>query len=248
MSIRTLLEKIEARTKTGVLLRVLPGGAGAEPEAAAPDKPEVDLVPDKAPKGKAMRVGDTVEVNGMRIHRYDPSLEVTDLSNAGKRGKLVRRFSLYDYDMMRDAEEAVEHLVASIAGARNFEAALSLAKYAVQEATRVGQPLRIEERSLRGVDVKPAQGAPGAEIKIDTPTFELRASAVDFHVFERRPDKDPDTDNIIPPHWGAKKAAIRDFYTWVRTNEAEIRKMTFRELGKALSDADLAYHRYATLD
>jgi hypothetical protein len=257
--LRALLERLEAQTKTGVTLRVLPGGLGQpEPAPAAPTaEPEQAVVDFGAPGARVaydpLKVGETREVNGMRIHRWASSYTVLELANAGKRGKKVRSFGFdvpFSMRRGRDAsiEEAFARMVDAICTAKSYDVALGIAKNAAKAAAAADVDMKVWENTERGVDVKPPAGAPGAEIAIDTPTFELRASATDFHVFERRPDHDPDTDNIIPPYWGAKKKAILDFYAWVKANQAEVKKMTFRELGKALADANMAYHRYATLD
>lgn len=246
MRLRDIIERIEARTRTGVMLRVLPGGAGAaEPEPEPEDPGDLDLA-GGAREGKALRIGDTVEVNGLRLHRYDGSIEVVELANAGKRGKIVRNLDIIFH--MRLDREAEEHFVAALVLAKGYDVALKLAQYAQGQAKAAGMDMGVHERPMRGVDVKPGAVAAGAEIKVEVPTFKLRASAVDFSVREYRLDGDQDTDAIIPPVGGAKKTAIKAFYAWVQASQAAIRKMDFRELGRAMADADLAYNRYSTMD
>ena len=65
---RTLLERIEAKTKTGITLRVLSGGQDptAAHSAAVPANPKYyDIDPNVG-----IPVGKTVERDGLRLHRF----------------------------------------------------------------------------------------------------------------------------------------------------------------------------------
>jgi hypothetical protein len=248
--LRALIERLEAQTKTGVTLRVLPGGMGtgkAEPE------PEVDFGAGPARADvEPLQVGKTIEVHGMRIHRWADSYTVTELANAGKRGKVVREFSFdVPFSMRRGNDEVIEaafsRLVDNICGAKTYDVALATIKHATQAAAEVGVTLGFHERTAKGIEVDAPEGGKGAKIKISTDEFELEASARDFHVFQHAQGLE-DTDNVMPPSYGAKKTAIAQFYAWVAANQDKIRRWGYRELRKAMADADLAYHTYSTYD
>lgn len=200
-------------------------------------------------------VGDTVEKNGLRVHRYRGSLEVTDLANAGKRGKVVSRFTLYDIDLLGGADDAkakiveqnVEKLISSLADGRiNFEQAKKWAFIIMEDAKTKGiHGPKVEERKLRGVDVPPAESSGRGAIKLDTPNFSLEASPLDFSV---RDKKDTANYPAMMPASEAKRTSARKFYDWLTVNRDVVKSMTFNALQNALSDAGIRYHSWSTMD
>ncbi len=257
---RSLLERLEVKTKTGVTLRVLSGGQEPEPDVAAASQgaepPSSSKQSEYGYVGTSVGipVGETVERDGLRFHRYASSLRVTDITNAGKRGKSCPEFALFNLDYgVKDAKQiaAVEAALKDIAKAKTYEQAVAIARGVAAKDSQRGMAFAsIEERQLRGVDVPPAEGGKGSAIKIETPTFTLKAETTDFSVNEKpRPGTDgQDTTAIIPPVRGAKKTAIAAFYRWVKDNEWRIKRMTFRELASAMTKADLDFHQFSMLD
>jgi hypothetical protein len=250
---RQLLERLEAQTRTGVTLRVLPGGKDptAQAAAAAAAPKAMAAVVAQAERGHISRlagvpVGDTLERGPLRLHRYESALRVTDLTNAGKRGKPCPEFALYnlDFPVGVPTAEAVDAALKAIAKAGTYAKAVAIAREAAAAAKATGERVDIEENTLRGVDVEPAAGASGGKVVIKTPTFELEASGTGFSVSDARMDG----ENIIPPVGGAKKTAIKAFYAWVQAHRAEIAKMDYRALRSALTKAGLEFHQYSTMD
>jgi hypothetical protein len=260
-SVRQLIERLEAQTKTGVTLRVLPGGVGA---AGAPEPhPQPERVPQPEPgkreerrelRDVGLQIGSTVERLPLRMHRFATAVRVTDLTNAGKRGKQVDEFALYNLDYSYTEAEAVvlEKAIAGIAKARTYAQALQIAKEAVRDVEKLGggfksHTVNVEESRYRGIDVEPPEGATGAKIRIDAPEFELEASPVTFSVRQKAKGLE-DTTNHIPPVHGAKKTAIARFYAWAQANQAKIKGWSYRDLMKAMAEADLDYHSFSTYD
>lgn len=258
-----LLERLEAQTKTGVTLRVLPGGMDPTQRKIAPTMAAAKSAPPAvkqhadADKGRELRgigvgIGDTEEHDGLRFHRYSSALRVTDLANAGKRGKSVPEFALYnlDYTFGDKAADELENALEAIAKAKTYAQALQIAKKVVEfvhaDGSRYGSSLNIEERPLRGVDVDPPEGASGAKIEIDTPHFSLSVDARGFSVH----DKD-DRNNepcIITPVRGAKQTAVKAFRSWVEANRDRLQSLTFDKLVSALHDAGVNYHYFCAMD
>lgn len=154
---RQLLERLETTTKTGVTLRVLSGGKDpkgqtvatppatpaspaqgmaaviqgatqqALPKATAPERFYVD-------QNAGVPMAQTVERNGMRLHRFMTNLHVLDLANAGKRGKTVSSFTLSGFDPRNDgfaSAKAVAILEAglkAIAKAKGYAQAVQIAR------------------------------------------------------------------------------------------------------------------------
>jgi hypothetical protein len=257
---RAILERLEVKTKTGVTLRVLSGGQEPEPDVAAASQgaePPSSSKPSEygyVGTSVGVPVGETVERDGLRFHRYASSLRVTDITNAGKRGKSCPEFALFNLDYgVKDAKQiaAVEDALKAIAKAKTYAQAVALARGVAAKDSQRGMAFAsVEERQLRGVDVEPASDSTGRTIKIETPTFTLAAGATDFSVSEKvRPGHGgDDTRMIIPPVGGAKKTAITVFRSWVKQNLNDIKRMTFRELSKAMADAGLNYHSFSTMD
>ena len=75
-------------------------------------------------------VGKTYESDAkkLRIHRYRGSLQITDLTNAGKRGKRVSQTSVYDLDMFRDAETIKDwdRMIDNLPSAPSYAAVLKI--------------------------------------------------------------------------------------------------------------------------
>lgn len=235
---RALLERLEAQTKTGITLHVLPGGVGGR---------EADLEP-PAQRSSGVRallpIGSTVEHGGMRIHRFAPSVEVTDLANAGKRGKRVEQFSLYR-ESARGSDNDLDPVVNELMGARSFAQALAIAKaWAGKQGDQIGY--RMQQSTARGVDVEGPAGTENAKISIETPEFSLEATQREFSVSDKR-----DRNNepcIIMPSSGPKATAAKAFYQWVRAHQEEIRGMRFDALVRAVHDAGIKYHYFCAMD
>lgn len=95
-----------------------------------------------------MQIGTTREINGMRIHLYHGALEVTDIRDAGKRGKSCARFNSSRWPHSGRLYDAAR----AVCAAPTFEAA--------REAVRsFDGELDTRDEQLRAVDVLPAADA-----------------------------------------------------------------------------------------
>ena len=118
--------------------------------------------------------GKTFEGPYLRFHAYSHSYQVEELVNAGKRGKVVDGFTLYDTDMIRDEE--IQTAVAQF-GFRlknmKYDAALAMAQELANRAAEQGWSYpKLHLTTKRGVDVMPA----GVKtIRIQTPFVDIEA-------------------------------------------------------------------------
>lgn len=218
-------------------------------------KPELrpHLLPLLASGKKAnapLQVGRTIlSDNGMlRIRRSRGSVEVTDLTNAGKRGKRCMEARLWDTDMIRDpeVERDLENLLAHLAEVPTYQAAVNRIRGFVTAVdmfhAEVGIAPKFDERELRGVDVTPGGFAP---IRIETQNFSLESDYNDFSV---RSNTDKyNLPTCIPASKGGK-GDIKVFYRWVTDNRAAIERMTYTELTQAMDAAGISYHSYCAMD
>lgn len=194
-------------------------------------------------------VGKTYESDEkkLRMHRYTGSLQITDLTNAGKRGKRVRQTSVYDLDAFRDAQviEDWDRMIDNLPKAPSYDAVIKIIRghvVSLEMFNPTSYVPKMEERELRGVDVAPASFAP---MKIETPEFELEAGYDSFSVMDKR-----DTNNLpacIPSSRGGK-GAVKQFFRWVTDNESRITRMTYNELTSAMLDEGLEFHSYCRMD
>lgn len=195
-------------------------------------------------------IGDDFENELIRVHRFASSIRVTDLTNAGKRGKTVDYFALYNLDFVKDEKirNLIDKFLVYLQRNANYAKVKAMADGIVQEGQRLyktgrlkGLGPKIEVMRAKGVDI-----APGGfkEIKIDTPDLVGYAGSEGFRVMERN---DPNETTIIAPSRGAK-TAIKNFYKWVMANDREIRSMTFSDVLRSLKKEGIDYHQYCAMD
>jgi hypothetical protein len=201
--------------------------------------------------GAPLQVGRTIlSDNGMlRIHRYESTVVVTDLTNAGKRGKRCMEARLWDTDMIRDPEVVsdMERILSTLADSPTYQAAANrLRGFVVSvemfSSGTVGIPPKFDERELRGVDVTPAGFAP---VEVETDEFSLRSDYNDFVIRDHK-DKN-NLPTCIPAAKGGKED-VKAFYRWVRDNESRLRSMTYRDVLRGMDAAGIRYHDYCAMD
>lgn len=187
---------------------------------------------------EALEVGKTFENEQWRIHRFRPSIRITELANAGKRGKKVREITLYDLDYAKDLplESMVLELVMHARRGASFDRMLQAAK----EMEELGAKLDVRE--LRGVDVIPGGFE---ELSIQGSGVLVEVGYNDFRVVNKADTFNEST--CIPAIKGGKKG-VPVFYRWVKDNQSKIRSMTFPEVLNAMKDLGVKYHQYCAMD
>lgn len=192
-----------------------------------------------------VQVGQTWENDKVRVHRFRPSYHIWDLTNAGKRGKKVRRLAFYDLDMIRDEKVKgnVEKFAKGIDKVKDYEQALKWVQIIIKDARNRGssQP-QMEEYQERGVDVAPGGFKPlrivgkGVRVDSDYDSFSVQNVA--------------DQNNLptcIPAIRGGKKD-IKVFYRWVKDNQEKIKQMDFQQVLKEMKKIGINYHQYCAMD
>jgi hypothetical protein len=206
----------------------------ASPKKATPKRASKKASPKKATPKRASSspwerlamnaIGQSVENDKWRAHRYAYHLNLIDLQNAGKRGKKVVEFMVDNpsvplaRELLRAAEKGVT--------------AAEMRKLAPKPQT--------SERQLRGVDVR----KPGMKV------IHAVGKGVVVHATPQSFSADADDINqmrMMPP-MNARKTAIKKFYEWAKANERKIQSMTWSDLTKALQKAGIEYHSYCGMD
>jgi len=189
----------------------------------------------------ALDVGRTWDNENWRVHRYADSIKVTDLTNAGKRGKKVQILSVVAKRYRGEGMAGMESLAMEFIMHAKRGASYARMKQVAEEATEAGIADLYEE-SDRGVDVAPGNFGP---ISIHGKHVYVEVGWKDFSVRDK-----VDQNNLptcIPAIKGGLKA-IPVFYRWVDENRAAIENMTFREVTKAMGDLGIQYHEYCAMD
>jgi hypothetical protein len=185
-------------------------------------------------------MGDTVEQGDVRIHRYRDLFMIWDLTNAGKRGKKVRRMAVQPtYSYKGDRQKWLESMSKAIEYYRTYDQIKSFFKDVLEDFP--GE-ISIDEDQERGVDVTPGGFMP---VKVNGKKVYVEVGYRDFEVRDL-----VDTNNLprcIPAIKGGKKA-IPVFYRWVKDNESKIKNMTFIEVLREMDKLDIPYHDYCAMD
>jgi len=192
-------------------------------------------------RGGKVEIGKTVEGKHVRVHRYRSAIRVTDLTDAGKRGKQVRQFALYDLDMTRDktVQQNVEKFAAGVEKA-TYDQALQWAHMIAKDSTqRGGGTVKVENKTIKAVDVMPAGFKP---FDITTPHVRIRS---DWEGFSIRDLGDKANE---PTCIQRGKKSIKQFYRWLKDNQSKIKSMTFRDFTQELKRNKIDFHQYCAMD
>jgi hypothetical protein len=186
-----------------------------------------------------LSIGHTFENEKWRVHRYAGSVVVTDLANAGKRGKKCREIVVYDIDWKRLPVSADSIAKTFVDLAKRNKSVKDMEK-AAQEFKDVGANMSV--RDQRGIDVKPG----GFEtLTIHGDNVFIEAEYDSFRVKNLQDKFNEPT--CIPAIKGGKKS-IPQFYRWVKDNQSKIKKMTFSEVLKGMDREGIKYHQFCAMD
>ena len=191
---------------------------------------------------KSLGRGETLERNDYRIHRFADSLRLTDLTNAGKRGKKVQQLWVTWWRGNMEEGPLLEHLqnwFEFATRARSYKAMAATIETGLSELASDGVSIESGYNTLRGVDVTPAGFS---DIEIHTADIYLKAEHNSFVV------KDMKDRANEPTCYARGKKSILVFYRWVKDNEQAIKRMTFREVLKGMEGAGVQYNQYCAMD
>lgn len=193
----------------------------------------------------ALDVGKTILSNNkmFRIHRYRDSVVITDLTNAGRRGKKCAELTFYSLDFLSpEAEGEIEDVLGDLAEMSSFSEVRASIVDLIFRLKKMGitRPA-IDMRELRGVDVVPAQFSP----------FTLRTDQVyvnsEWTSFTIKDLQDVNEETCIPASSGGKDS-VQVFYRWVQDNRVKIQNMSYAEILREMGAAGIAYRTYCAMD
>jgi hypothetical protein len=185
-----------------------------------------------------LRIGDTRESGALRIHRYRESLRLTDLTNAGKRGKSVRTICLHPSLRPSSPADALLELLdrvsESVLKHTTLDAALEALSHDLPDATQW-----LSARLERGVDVTPAGFL---VLTVRTSHIDVEADYASFRIRDL-------TDPLNEPttiHSGRKGSMA--FYRWVSAVADDLHEVRYSEVLRHLRRLDIPHHSYCAID
>lgn len=186
-------------------------------------------------------VGATHENGTVRIHRFMDTIVVEDITNAGKRGKKVRKMAIIPTHHIKgpDRQGFIDRVTKMIEDYGRYEQIQGRLKDYLSDYP---DDLDIHESEERGVDVMPGGFQ---EITVRGEHVMVNVEYKDFLV--KNLDDSANEPTCIPAISGGIKA-IPVFYRWVKDNQEKIKKMTFREVLQAMSALDVKYHEFCAID
>jgi hypothetical protein len=194
--------------------------------------------------GKEIGIGNTIETKDIRAHRFASSIKVTDLQNAGKRGKKVDRFALYDLDYIGDRQPTSTNLHAFECSLSklDYKTAEKWAKAIVEDAALHHHHIGFEADTERGVDVEPAGFK---KIEILEKHFHIDADNKGFSISDLD-DHQNETRAISLDRFGKKNP--KKFYEWVFKNKDKLAGKTFFGVLHMMEKEGIDYHTYCGMD
>ena len=194
-----------------------------------------ELRPHLIPLLKKARMGQTEENGHIRWHRFAHALKVWDLTNAGKRGKMVSGVTLYDLDYLSDEERFGVNAVEAGLKRSNYQQILK-ALIALKQDT---PSIKMELFKEKGIHVAPPGFKP---LDLETPEYSLTSDYKGYSIRDKR-----DQYNL-PACYNTGKQDIKRFYRWVTDNWPKLKRLTFNELTSLMSKEDFRFRSYCSMD
>lgn len=187
-----------------------------------------------------LEMGRTVTVGTIRIHRYSDHFVVTDLTNAGMRGKKVRILSItLGGGSTQDRQSWVESTAEALVHLRTYDDVRGLLNRMHEEDPYVNGDIRVE----RGVDVEPT----GAKITLKTNAgLEIEAAPDTFRVLNRQPLTHPKTGEPMNAfqdtnYYSRDKKGAGAFFVWLKVNLSRANTMVIADFQRLWDQLDAKY-------
>lgn len=199
-----------------------------------------NLVASRYMSREALNVGDTFENESWRIHRYSNSIIITDLTNAGKRGKKVESWVVMGRGGWGEDKLPMESMAMQyVMWAKRNATPAQMKKAIDEDKEAMGDSMEVHDRTERGVDVAPGGFKPvlirGAQVTIEA----------DYESFSI---KDINDDTNEPTCIAQGKKSVKQFYRWVKDNARRIQSWSMHDIMNELSKEGINYHYFCAMD
>jgi hypothetical protein len=190
----------------------------------------------------ALNIGDTFENEKWRIHRYSNSIVITDLANAGKRGKKVDSWVVMSRSGLNNDLPLESMAMEYILWAKRGVDGAKMKAVIDEEQEAFGDTMTVYIRQERGVDVMPGGFEP---FQLKTNKIFVEVTPRDFTV-KNLSDVNNDP-TCIPASKGGLKS-IPTFYAWVKDNEAKLKGMDYGQVLSVMDNLGVKYHDFCAMD
>jgi hypothetical protein len=186
----------------------------------------------------AIDVGRTVFTpQNLKIHRYSESVEVTDMTNAGKRGKKVDQMIITVGHMASElVDGTIKNLTTDLLHMNYGQVKAHVEQIMHQQkAQGIHDGFRLREVTYRGVDVEPM----GTTIELtnkfpDGSYLEIETSPHSFRVKDstliNAPGKSAHGMHQDTSYWPVKKPDGIAFYGWAKDNLSKLHGINIQQL------------------
>lgn len=185
---------------------------------------------------KTIAIGETFDAGTVRIHRYTDSFRVTDLTNAGKRGKTCREMSI----CLGYGENRPKNLDGYALAFVDLSSYDEVIRFVKDVLVDFPNGLALNESEVKGIRVLPTATAKpvvveGSFVKVEATPLDATVSCL--------------VDQInLPRGYPTSKTAMTAFYKWVQDNQERIQTMRFREIMSEMIARGISFHDYCSMD
>jgi hypothetical protein len=184
--------------------------------------------------------------SGLKIHRYNGSVRITDLTNAGRRGKKVMELTVLESNLTPGLDDRV--LKQAVSSVMHMDYSGAKARL---EAIADKHPglFTLHEQALRAIDVEPMGTPVELEKKFpDGSILRLKSSPNDFQVRSSKPINAPNK----PAHglmqdtsyWPRSKKDGQLFYAWIKQNMSKAGNMNILEIIQVWDSLGVTYESH----
>jgi len=189
----------------------------------------------------SLDVGRSTFTEHLKIHRFHGSLRITEMVNAGKRGKKVRELTVLAGHMSDQMEDILlKNAVDAI-----LHSTYDQGKAALEKLLAEGAAFTLHERLLRGIDVEPTGTTLNLEKKFPNGNIvSITSSPHEFIVKDSAAlgrDGKPGFRQDTLYSCASKKDGIL-FYGWLKDNLAAASRMTMMELRETWDTLGVRYN------
>jgi hypothetical protein len=191
-------------------------------------------------KLSGVEMGREVTVGTVRIHRYSDHFVITDLVNAGLRGKKVRIMNLsLGYGSTQNAKAWLDMMGDTLPNQDSYEDVKRFVNGLKQDDPYVS----VDEREARGIDIEPT----GAKITVKTNSgLEIESAPDSFRVLNRQPLSHPKTKEPMGTfqdtnYYSRDKKGAAAFFAWLKTNLSRANNMIIADLQRIWDQLGVKY-------
>lgn len=192
--------------------------------------------------GNVLGVGQSFLTDHLKLHRFSDSLRITDLTNAGKRGKKVREMTVQAGTLDSTRSDAVLRRAAEHILDMDYDQAKAA-------LTAPSKKLQVHERQLRGIDVEP--GATTFKLSKTFPNGTIVSIKSSPHAFQIRhsavisaPGKVAHGFRQDTLYWSRRKKDGQLFYDWLKTHLHAAGQMSLADLRQLWDELGVQYESH----